>query len=180
VGEASVLPVCKRLAKDGYDILLTYTTSSRPAEFVVDAIREAGGDALAVKIDCAAEDEVALLASHPWMARSVDALVLNHGRYDRVPAGELDVVQLDRTMAVNFRGAFLVWGRSPAAFGQRRAHRGGGFAAGDAWLTPWRRLQRLEGGFASMGPLAGSRRRTARSARQRSRARVRGHRPVVG
>ena len=36
--------VCKRLAKDGYDVLLTYTTSSRPAEFVVDAIREAGGD----------------------------------------------------------------------------------------------------------------------------------------
>ena len=101
--------VCTRLAKDGYDVLLTYTTSSRPAEFVVDAIREAGGDALAVKIDCAAEDEVALLASHPWMARTVDALVLNHGRYDRVPAGELDVVHLDRTMAVNFRGAFLVW-----------------------------------------------------------------------
>ena len=49
--------VCTRLAKDGYDVLLTYTTSSRPAEFVVDAIREAGGDALAVKIDCAAEDE---------------------------------------------------------------------------------------------------------------------------
>ncbi|GIR07874.1 MAG: hypothetical protein CM15mP18_2030 [Methanobacteriota archaeon] len=61
------------LGQDGYDVLLTYTTSSRPAEFVVDAIREAGGDALAVKIDCAAEDEVALLASHPWMARTVDA-----------------------------------------------------------------------------------------------------------
>ena len=66
--------VCRRLAKDGYDVLLTHD-SSRPAEFVVDAIREAGGDALAVKIDCATEDEVALLASHPWMARTVDALV---------------------------------------------------------------------------------------------------------
>ena len=101
--------VCKRLAKDGFDVLLTYTTSSRPAEFVVDAIRESGGDALAVKIDCAAEDEVALLASHPWMARTVQALVLNHGRYDRVPASDLDLAQLDRTMNVNFRGAFLVW-----------------------------------------------------------------------
>ena len=71
--------VCTRLAKDGYDVLLTYTTSSRPAEFVVDAIREAGGDALAVKIDCAAEDEVALLASHPWEDKTLIHCILTRG-----------------------------------------------------------------------------------------------------
>ncbi|MDP6233337.1 MAG: SDR family oxidoreductase [Candidatus Poseidoniaceae archaeon] len=144
--------VCKRLAKDGYDVLLTYTTSSRPAEFVVDAIREAGGDALAVKIDCAAEDEVALLASHPWMARSVDALVLNHGRYDRVPAGELDVVHLDRTMAVNFRGAFLVWAAVQphlaigarivvvgSQLGTRGSPHGADYSASKAALQAWAR-----------------------------------------
>ena len=39
----------KRLAADGYDVLLTYNTSSKPAEMVVDEIRERGDDALAVK-----------------------------------------------------------------------------------------------------------------------------------
>ena len=42
----------KRLAADGYDILLTYNLSSKPAEMVVDEIRRTGADALAVKVDC--------------------------------------------------------------------------------------------------------------------------------
>ncbi len=33
------------LAKDGYDVLLTYNSSSKPAEMVVDEIRNSGGDA---------------------------------------------------------------------------------------------------------------------------------------
>ena len=51
----------KRLAADGYDVLLTYNTSSKPAEMVVDEIRERGDDALAVKVDCANSGEVGLL-----------------------------------------------------------------------------------------------------------------------
>ena len=50
--------ISHRLAKDGYDVLLTYNTSSKPAEMVVDAIRNSGGDALAVKVDCSDEGEV--------------------------------------------------------------------------------------------------------------------------
>ena len=34
----------KRLAKDGYDVLLTYNTSSKPAEMVVEEIRDGGGN----------------------------------------------------------------------------------------------------------------------------------------
>ena len=111
--------VCRRLAADGYDILLTYTTSSRPAEVVSSSIRATGGDALAVKVDCADEGEVALLASHPWMSRTIDVLVLNHGRYDRTPAAELEVAQVDRTMGVNFRGAFLVWSANASSTSTR-------------------------------------------------------------
>ena len=40
--------ISHRLAKDGYDVLLTYNSSSKPAEMVVDEIRNSGGDALAV------------------------------------------------------------------------------------------------------------------------------------
>ena len=71
--------ISDRLAADGYDVLLTYNQSSKPAEMVVDAIRERGDDALAVKVDCADGGEVALLGQHPWMERGIDVLVLNHG-----------------------------------------------------------------------------------------------------
>ena len=77
--------ISHRLAADGYDVLLTYNTSSKPAEMVVDAIRGSGGDALAVKVDCSDDGEVGLLGIHPWMHRGIEALVLNHGTYDRVP-----------------------------------------------------------------------------------------------
>ena len=99
----------KRLAADGYDVLLTYNTSSKPAEMVVDEIRERGDDALAVKVDCANTGEVGLLGIHPWMARGIDVLVLNHGAYDRVAAQDMTMEDLRRTMLINFEGAVSVW-----------------------------------------------------------------------
>ena len=76
--------ISDRLAADGYDVLLTYNQSSKPAEMIVDAIRDRGDDALAVKVDCADGGEVGLLGQHPWMERGIDVLVLNHGVYKRV------------------------------------------------------------------------------------------------
>ena len=60
-GQGIGAATCKRLAQDGYDVLLTYNTSSQPAEMLVDEIRESGYDALAVKVDCANDGEVGLL-----------------------------------------------------------------------------------------------------------------------
>ena len=78
-GQGIGAATCARLASDGYDVLLTYNTSSKPAEMVIHQIRQDGGDALAVKVDCANEGEVGLHGIHPWMARKIDVLVLNHG-----------------------------------------------------------------------------------------------------
>jgi len=101
--------VSDRLAADGYDVLLTYNTSSKPAEMVVDAIRERGDDALAVKVDCSDQGEVGLLAHHPWMARGIDVVVLNHGVYRRVAGEGMTMEDLAATMATNFEGAVAVW-----------------------------------------------------------------------
>ncbi len=101
--------VSERLAKDGYRVLLTYHTSSHPAEEVVGRILAGGSDGVAVKVDCSDSGEVALLADHPWVKNGVDVLVLNHGRYDRMPAQDLSHQRLRQTMATNFEGAFLVW-----------------------------------------------------------------------
>ncbi len=101
--------ISKQLAKDGYRILLTYCNSAKPAEMVVDDIRNTGIDAVAANCDVTDAREVALLATHPWMVEGVDVLVLNHGRYDRIDAKDLDLGHLRRTMTTNFEGAFLVW-----------------------------------------------------------------------
>ena len=142
----------KRLAADGYDVLLTYNTSSKPAEMVVDEIRERGDDALAVKVDCANTGEVGLMGIHPWMARGIDVLVLNHGAYERIPAQELTIESLRRTMAVNFEGAVAVWKAvqphlTQAArivvvgsqLGTRGSPHGADYSASKAALSTWAR-----------------------------------------
>ena len=142
----------KRLAADGYDVLLTYNTSSKPAEMVVDEIRERGDDALAIKVDCANTGEVGLLGIHPWMARGIDVLVLNHGAYERIPAQELTIESLRRTMAVNFEGAVAVWKAvqphlTQAArivvvgsqLGTRGSPHGADYSASKAALSTWAR-----------------------------------------
>ena len=101
--------ICERLAADGYRVLLTYHTSSRPAEEVVGKILASGSDAVAVKVDCSDIGEVGLLEDHPWIKAGLDILILNHGRYDRIAAEQLDVQSLRRTMETNFEGSFLVW-----------------------------------------------------------------------
>ena len=101
--------ISKKLAEDGYRVLLTYCNSSKPAEMVVDDIRNSGIDAVAANCDVTDAREVALLATHPWVIEGIDVLVLNHGRYDRIDAKELDLDHLRRTMSTNFEGAFLVW-----------------------------------------------------------------------
>ena len=108
-GQGIGAATCKRLADDGYDILLTYNNSSKPAEMLVAEIRENGGDALAVKVDCSDSGEVGLLGIHPWMAKSIDVLVLNHGAYNRVSASEMTLEDLRNTMTINFEGAVSVW-----------------------------------------------------------------------
>ena len=108
-GQGIGAATCKRLAAEGYDVLMTYNTSSKPAEMIVDEIRESGCDALAIKVDCSNDGEVGLLSIHPWMARKIDVLVLNHGAYNRVAADAMTLETLRATMAINFEGSVAVW-----------------------------------------------------------------------
>ncbi|MFZ9048158.1 MAG: SDR family NAD(P)-dependent oxidoreductase [Poseidonia sp.] len=144
--------IADRLAADGYDVLLTYNRSSKPAEMVVDAIRERGDDALAVKVDCADSGEVGLLGQHPWMERGVDVLVLNHGVYNRVQGSEMTLDDLTATMKTNFEGAVAVWKAVQphltkearmvvvgSQLGTRGSPHGADYAASKAALSTWAR-----------------------------------------
>ena len=144
--------VSDRLAADGYDVLLTYNRSSKPAEMIVDVIRERGDDALAVKVDCSDRGEVGLLGTHPWMARGIDVLVLNHGIYNRVPGDQMTLGDLEATMATNFEGAVSVWKAVQphltsnarmvvvgSQLGVRGSPHGADYAASKAALHAWAR-----------------------------------------
>ena len=144
--------VSRRLAADGHRVLLTYVTDSEAAEQTVEAIRLAGGDAFAAKVDCSETAEIHVLAHHPWVRSGVDVLVLNHGRYDRMPADELTLEDLQRTMRTNFAGSVAVWealredlaeGVRMVVVGSQLAIRGSphgaDYAASKAALTTWAR-----------------------------------------
>ena len=144
--------ISRRLAADGHRVMLTYCNASKPAEMVVDEIRETGIDAVAVNCDVTDVREVALLATHPWVAEGVDILVLNHGRYDRVAAEDLDISHLRRTMSTNFEGAFLVWKAVQptlsddakicvvgSQLGTRGSPHGADYSASKAALATWAR-----------------------------------------
>ena len=144
--------ISDRLASDGYDVLLTYNSSSKPAEMIVDAIRERGDDALAVKVDCADMGEVGLLAHHPWMERGIDVLVLNHGIYNRVQGHAMTLEHLSATMKTNFEGAVAVWKAVQphltdharmvvvgSQLGTRGSPHGADYSASKAALATWAR-----------------------------------------
>ena len=86
------------------------------------------------------------------MARGIDVLVLNHGAYERVPAQELTIESLRKTMAVNFEGAVAVWKAvqphlTQAArivvvgsqLGTRGSPHGADYSASKAALSTWAR-----------------------------------------
>ena len=144
--------ISKQLARDGYRILLTYCNSSKPAEMVVDEIRDSGVDAVAANCDVTDAREVALLATHPWVIEGIDALVINHGRYDRIDAKNLDIDHLRRTMTTNFEGAFLTWNAVKSnltenaricvigsQLGTRGSPHGADYSASKAALSTWAR-----------------------------------------
>ena len=144
--------ISRQLAKDGYRILLTYCNSSKPAEMVVDEIRDSGVDAVAANCDVTDAREVALLATHPWVIEGIDALVINHGRYDRIDAKNLDIDHLRRTMTTNFEGAFLTWNAVKSnltdnaricvigsQLGTRGSPHGADYSASKAALSTWAR-----------------------------------------
>jgi len=144
--------ISRRLAIEGHRILLTYNNDSQAAESVISDLRADGIDCVAAKVDCGDTDEVFILADHPWMKNGVDILVLNHGMYERRPAKDLSLTELERTMDVNFKGAVAVYtALSPhlnedariiaigSQLGIKGSPHGADYAASKAALHAWAR-----------------------------------------
>ncbi|WP_237228929.1 SDR family oxidoreductase [Rubinisphaera sp. JC750] len=100
--------ISKRLAREGYQVVVHYASNEAAAATVVGEIEAAGGRAVAMKADVANEAEIAELFSRTQERYGdIDLVVVNAGVGERYSIAECDIDEFDWTVAVNFRGAFL-------------------------------------------------------------------------
>ncbi|WP_175702789.1 SDR family oxidoreductase [Burkholderia ambifaria] len=101
--------IAVRLARDGFKVVVNYASNATPAEEVAATIREHGGDALLVKADIA--DPAATIAMFDATEKAyggVDVVVNSAGVMNQAKIADFDDATFDRTVAINFKGAFNV------------------------------------------------------------------------
>jgi 3-oxoacyl-[acyl-carrier protein] reductase len=101
--------VAKRLAHDGFAVVVNYASSASEAEAAVAEIKATGGQAIAVKADVANPVDVERLFEEALKTfGSVDVVVNNSGIMPLSPIGKGDAELFDRVISTNLRGTFLV------------------------------------------------------------------------
>lgn len=102
--------IAKRLAADGFAVIVNYAGSSRAAQEVVDEIRKADGEALALQADIANPDQIRQLFDKTIEAYGhIDVVVNNAGIMENSPIAKSDVESFDRVISTNLRGTFVVF-----------------------------------------------------------------------
>jgi 3-oxoacyl-[acyl-carrier protein] reductase len=100
--------IVKRLAADGANVALTYSSSPDRAQAVVREVETGGGRALAIAADAA--DPAAVRTAVTRTAETygrLDILVNNAGTLVLKPLGEVTVDDFDHMVAVNVRAFFI-------------------------------------------------------------------------
>jgi len=101
--------VAQILARAGARVAVDYVKGARAAESLVEEVRAAGGEAMALSGDVSDPQSARGLVESTVAAWGrLDILVNNAGIWEEDRAGAGDVAVWDRTLAVNLRGAFLV------------------------------------------------------------------------
>jgi 3-oxoacyl-[acyl-carrier protein] reductase len=105
--------VARRLAKDGFAVIVNYVSNSAEAEEAVTEIGKSGGEAVAIKADVGNPDDVEqLFAETLKKFGSVDVVVNNSGIMLLSPISKGDVEAFDKVIATNLRGTFLVFAQA--------------------------------------------------------------------
>ncbi|PVM90118.1 SDR family oxidoreductase [Caulobacter endophyticus] len=101
--------VARRLAADGFAVVVHYGGRALPAETLVAEIEAAGGKAIAAQADVAdPAAAAAMFAAGEAAFGGIDVVVANAGVLDLAPVAEMSDEAFDRTIAVNLKGAFNV------------------------------------------------------------------------
>jgi 3-oxoacyl-[acyl-carrier protein] reductase len=99
--------IARRLARDGIAVIVNYAGDVKAAEAVVSSIRNAGGNAEAVKADVAAPAEARSLFDAAEKAfGGADVVVNNAGIMTLATLAASDDAMFDRLIAVNLKGSF--------------------------------------------------------------------------
>lgn len=105
--------IAKRLAADGFAVVVNYAGSSDLAQKVVEEIRDADGEALAIKADVSNPEEVRqLFAKTIEKYGRVDVVVNNAGIMPLTPIAKEDVETFDKVININLRGTFLIFAQA--------------------------------------------------------------------
>ncbi|MBC6462794.1 3-oxoacyl-ACP reductase family protein [Actinomadura sp. HBU206391] len=100
--------IALRLAREGADVALTYVRSKARASEVVAEITACGRRGLAIEADSA--DPTAVVRAVEQAAADLgglDVLVNNAGIYPYGPFDAVELDEIDRTLAIHVRGAFI-------------------------------------------------------------------------
>jgi 3-oxoacyl-[acyl-carrier protein] reductase len=105
--------IAKRLASDGFAVVINYAGKADVARKVVDEIRQADGEAIAIKADVSNPEEVKQLFGKAIDAFGrVDVVVNNAGIMPLSPIAKEDIDTFDKVIATNLRGTFLVFAQA--------------------------------------------------------------------
>src|ERR1700719_3589791 len=101
--------VAKRLARDGFVVVVNYLSNAAEAEEVVAELKGIGGDAVAIQADVSSPADVERLF-HETSTKfgDVDVVVHNSGIMPLSPIGKNNFDLFDKVISTNLRGAFLV------------------------------------------------------------------------
>lgn len=99
----------RRLAQDGFAVVVHYGGRAQPAQALAAEIEAAGGRAITVQADVADPAAVAAMFEAGQAAfGGIDVVVANAGVLELAPIAETDDALFDRTIAINLKGAFNV------------------------------------------------------------------------
>jgi 3-oxoacyl-[acyl-carrier protein] reductase len=99
--------IAERLAKDGLAVVVNYASGADRAEALVTKIKQAGGQAIAVKADISKVEDVRSLFDEAEKAfGGVDVLVNNAGIMKVAPLAQTSDEMWHQTIAINLTGTF--------------------------------------------------------------------------
>lgn len=100
--------ICKRLARDGYRVVVHYGNDRQAAEKVVQEITDSGGVAIVRAADITDENAVRNMFESTFTEfGSVDVVVANAGIGGGGPIEQVGLVDFKKLVAVNLVGTFL-------------------------------------------------------------------------
>jgi 3-oxoacyl-[acyl-carrier protein] reductase len=102
-------PIARRLAEDGFAVVLNSAWNSHSADVTVAEITRAGGQAIAIHADVTRSDDVVrLFESSLDQFGQIDVVISDVGVMLLSPISNGNLTLFDETCRINLRGTFLV------------------------------------------------------------------------